>query len=308
MAMFKYIIKRLAIIVLTLVLIISATFFLMKLMPGSPLANAERLSASQQKMIEAQYGLDKPVIVQYVTYLWDALHFDFGVSFQFANQEVSTLVAQRLGPSAQLGLQALVFGLIAGTGLGAAAAVRRNTKTDTFLSVLAVLGISIPSFVFAALLQYWIGLKLGWLPIAGWKGFAATVLPTIALGMSPLATSARFIRTEMVDVLGSDYIELARAKGLSKNEIIWKHALRNSLIPLVTLIGPMAVNLLTGSIVVENIFSIPGIGSQFVDSILTNDYQIIMGTTIVYSMMLMVVLLLTDILYGIIDPRIRLAE
>lgn len=308
MAMFKYIIKRLAIIVLTLVLIISATFFLMKLMPGSPLANAERLSASQQKMIESQYGLDKPVIVQYVTYLWDALHFDFGVSFQFANQEVSTLVGQRLGPSAQLGLQALVFGLIAGTGLGAAAAVRRNTKTDTFLSVLAVLGISIPSFVFAALLQYWIGLKLGWLPIAGWKGFAATVLPTIALGMSPLATSARFIRTEMVDVLGSDYIELARAKGLSKNEIIWKHALRNSLIPLVTLIGPMAVNLLTGSIVVENIFSIPGIGSQFVDSILTNDYQIIMGTTIVYSMMLMVVLLLTDILYGIIDPRIRLAE
>ncbi len=308
MAMFKYIIKRLAIIVLTLVLIISATFFLMKLMPGSPLANAERLSASQQKMIESQYGLDKPVIVQYVTYLWDALHFDFGVSFQFANQEVSTLVGQRLGPSAQLGLQALVFGLIAGTGLGAAAAVRRNTKTDTFLSVLAVLGISIPSFVFAALLQYWIGLKLGWLPIAGWKGFAATILPTIALGMSPLATSARFIRTEMVDVLGSDYIELARAKGLSKNEIIWKHALRNSLIPLVTLIGPMAVNLLTGSIVVENIFSIPGIGSQFVDSILTNDYQIIMGTTIVYSMMLMVVLLLTDILYGIIDPRIRLAE
>ncbi|GEP74287.1 ABC transporter permease [Weissella thailandensis] len=306
--MFKYIIKRLAIIVLTLVLIISATFFLMKLMPGSPLANAERLSASQQKMIESQYGLDKPVIVQYVTYLWDALHFDFGVSFQFANQEVSTLVGQRLGPSAQLGLQALVFGLIAGTGLGAAAAVRRNTKTDTFLSVLAVLGISIPSFVFAALLQYWIGLKLGWLPIAGWKGFAATILPTIALGMSPLATSARFIRTEMVDVLGSDYIELARAKGLSKNEIIWKHALRNSLIPLVTLIGPMAVNLLTGSIVVENIFSIPGIGSQFVDSILTNDYQIIMGTTIVYSMMLMVVLLLTDILYGIIDPRIRLAE
>lgn len=306
--MFKYIIKRLAIIVLTLVLIISATFFLMKLMPGSPLANAERLSASQQKMIEAQYGLDKPVIVQYVTYLWDALHFDFGVSFQFANQEVSTLVAQRLGPSAQLGIQALIFGLIAGTGLGAAAAVRRNTKTDTFLSILAVLGISIPSFVFAALLQYWVGLKLGWLPIAGWKGFAATVLPTIALGMSPLTTSARFIRTEMVDVLGSDYIELARAKGLSKNEIIWKHALRNSLIPLVTLIGPMAVNLLTGSIVVENIFSIPGIGSQFVDSILTNDYQIIMGTTIVYSMMLMVVLLLTDILYGIIDPRIRLAK
>ncbi|MDU2151876.1 MAG: ABC transporter permease, partial [Weissella confusa] len=243
-----------------------------------------------------------------VTYLWDALHFDFGVSFQFANQEVSTLIAQRMGPSAQLGIQALIFGVIAGIGLGSAAAVRRNTKTDTILSIIAVLGISIPSFVFAALLQYWVGLKLDWLPIAGWKGFSSTILPTIALGMAPLATSARFIRTEMVDVLGSDYIELARAKGLSKREVIWKHAMRNSLIPLVTLIGPMAVNLMTGSIVVESIFSIPGIGSQFVSSILTNDYQIIMGTTIVYAMMLMVVLLITDILYGVIDPRIRLAK
>lgn len=306
--MIKYILKRIAIIVLTLVIVITATFFLMKLMPGSPLANAERLSETQRKLIEAQYGLDKPLLTQYISYLWNALHFDFGVSFQFANQDVSTLIAQRMGPSSQLGIQALIFGVIAGTGIGAAAAVRRNTKTDTALSVLAVIGISVPSFVFAALLQYFVGLKLGWLPIAGWKGFMSTILPTIALGLSPLAISARFIRTEMVDVLGSDYIELARAKGLSKNEIIWKHAMRNSLIPLVTLIGPLAVNLLTGSIVVENIFSIPGIGNQFVSSILTNDYQLIMGTTIVYAMMLMVVLLITDILYGVIDPRIRLAK
>ncbi|MDR3190552.1 MAG: ABC transporter permease [Lactobacillaceae bacterium] len=305
--MIKYILKRLAIIVVTLVIIITATFFLMKLMPGSPLSNAERLSTAQRKLIEAQYGLDRPMLVQYLSYLWNAFHFNFGVSFQYANQQVSTLISQRMGASAQLGVQALIFGIIAGIGLGSAAAVRRNTKTDTALSILAVLGISIPSFVFAALLQYYVGLKLGWLPIAGWKGFASTILPTIALGMSPLAVSARFIRTEMVDVLGSDFIELARAKGLSKNQIIFKHALRNSLIPLVTLIGPMAVNLMTGSIVIEQIFSIPGIGQQFVSSILTNDYQIIMGTTIVYAMMLMVVLLITDILYGLIDPRIRLS-
>lgn len=306
--MFKYILKRLAIIVVTLIFVISATFFLMKLMPGSPLANAARLSDSQRAAIEAQYGLDKPVIVQYFTYLFNALHFDFGTSFQYANQQVSTLIFQKMGPSVQLGIQALVFGVVAGTGIGIASAVRRNTKTDTFLSVLAVLGISVPSFVFAAILQYYIGLKLGWLPIAGWDGFASTILPTIALGMSPLAISARFIRTEMVDVLGSDYIEFAKAKGLTKGQVIWRHALRNSLIPLVTLIGPLAVNLMTGSIVIENIFSIPGIGNQFVSSILTNDYPLIMGTTIVYSMMLMVVLLITDILYGIIDPRIRVAN
>jgi oligopeptide transport system permease protein len=306
--MVKYILKRIGIIVLTLIIIITATFFLMKLMPGSPLSNAERLSAAQQKIIEAQYGLDKPLFVQYITYLWNALHFDFGVSFQFANQQVSTLISQRLGASAQLGLQALVFGVVAGGGLGAAAAVRRNTKTDTFLSILAVLGNSIPSFVFAAVLQYFVGLQLGWLPIAGWKGFTYTILPTIALGLAPMAISARFIRTEMVDVMGSDYIELARAKGLSKREVIFKHALRNSLIPLVTIIGPLAINLLTGSIVIEQIFNIPGIGDQFVSSILTNDYQVIMGTTIVYAMMLMVVILVTDILYGLIDPRIRLAD
>lgn len=306
--MVKYILKRIGVIVLTLIIIITATFFLMKLMPGSPLANAERLSKAQQKLIEAQYGLDKPLIVQYLTYLWNALHFDFGVSFQFANQQVSTLISQRLGASAQLGIQALVFGVIAGGGLGVSAAVRRNTKTDTFLSILAVLGNSIPSFVFAAVLQYFVGLQLGWLPIAGWKGFAYTILPTIALGMAPMAVSARFIRTEMVDVMGSDYIELARAKGLSKREVILKHGLRNSLIPLVTIIGPMAINLLTGSIVIEQIFNIPGIGDQFVSSILTNDYQVIMGTTIVYAMMLMTVILITDILYGLIDPRIRLAN
>lgn len=306
--MFKYVMKRLGIIVFTLILIISATFFLMKLMPGSPLANAERLSSDQQRLIEAQYGLDKPVLVQYWDYLVNALRLDFGTSFQFQGQPVSSLIAQRIGPSAQLGIQAIVFGVIAGVGLGAAAAVRRNTKTDTGLSILAVLGISVPSFVVAALLQYYIGLKLNWLPIAGWEGFAYTILPTIALGLQPLAISARFIRTEMVEVMGSDYIELARAKGLSRNEIVWKHALRNSLIPLVTLIGPMAVNLMTGSIVIEQVFTIPGIGSQFVNSILTNDYPVIMGTTIVYSMMLMVVLLITDVVYGLIDPRIRLAD
>lgn len=304
--MFKYILKRLGIILLTLFIVISATFFLMKLMPGSPLANAERLAPEQRAMIEAQYGLNNPLWVQYWDYLTNAFRLNFGDSFQFQNQPVMKLIGERIGPSIQLGLEALVFGVIAGIGLGASAAMHANTKRDTLLSIVAVLGVSIPSFVFATLAQYFVGLKLGWLPIAGWDGFIYTILPAVVLGMAPLAITARFIRTEMVNVMNSDYIELARAKGLSRNEVVYKHALRNSLIPLVTLIGPMAVNLMTGSIVVEQIFAIPGIGGQFVSSILTNDYPVIMGTTIVYSMMLMVVLLITDILYGLIDPRIRL--
>jgi len=306
--MVKYILKRLGIILLTLFIVISATFFLMKLMPGSPLSNAERLAPEQRAIIEAQYGLNNPIWVQYWDYLVNAFQLNFGDSFQFQNQPVMKLIGERIGPSIQLGLEALVFGVIAGIGLGASAAMHANTRRDTLLSIISVLGVSIPSFVFATLAQYFVGLQLGWLPIAGWDGFIYTILPAMVLGMAPLAITARFIRTEMVNVMNSDYIELARAKGLSRNEVVYKHALRNSLIPLVTLIGPMAVNLMTGSIVVEQIFAIPGIGGQFVSSILTNDYPVIMGTTIVYSMMLMVVLLITDILYGLIDPRIRLDQ
>lgn len=175
------------------------------------------------------------------------------------------------------------------------------------MTILAIIGKSVPSFVLAVLLEYYIGLKLGWLPVAGWGTFAYTILPTIALGVGPLAETARFIRTGMVDVLNSDYIELARAKGLSRWQVVWHHALRNSLIPLITLIGPYTVALMTGSMVIENIFSIPGIGEQFVKSITTNDYPTIMGVNMLYSAALVVIILITDIVYGIVDPRIRLA-
>ncbi|MFQ7236323.1 MAG: ABC transporter permease, partial [Enterococcus hulanensis] len=179
---------------------------------------------------------------------------------------------------------------------------------DTASTLVAILGRSIPNFVFAVLLQYIFAMKLRILPIAKWEGFAYTILPTLALAMSPLADSARFIRTEMVEVLHSDYVELARAKGLSRWEIAFKHGLRNSLIPLMTLLGPLAVALMTGSLVVENIFAIPGIGEQFVKSIMTNDYPTIMAVTILYSFMLVFVILVVDLLYGLVDPRIRLSE
>ena len=294
--------------ILTLFLVATITFFLMKMMPGSPYANEAKMTATQKAIMNKQYGLDKPVIEQYITYLAGAAHGDFGISFQYSNQPVSSLIGARLGASAQLGLQALVVGVILGVIIGSIAAVNQGTWIDSTATIVSIIGKSVPNFVLAVLLQYYIGLKLGWFPIAGWGEAAQTIMPTIALSVGPLAETARFVRTEMVDTLSSDYVELGKAKGLSRIEVIRKHTLRNSMIPLVTLIGPYAVALMTGSMVIENIFNIPGIGEQFTKSILTNDYPTIMGVSMVYCFGLVVILLLTDIVYSLIDPRIRLTD
>ncbi|KRN20115.1 oppB protein [Pediococcus claussenii] len=279
----------------------------MKLMPGTPLNNQAKLTPSQIKVIYAQYGLNKPVWQQYLSYLVNAVHGNFGTSFQFNNQPVSYLIGSRIGPSAIIGGQGMLLGIVLGIITGSLSAIRKNTWVDATANIISILGMSIPSFVLAIVLQYYLGLKLQAFPVAGWGGFASTVLPSIALAANPFAVTSRFVRTEMVDVMGSDYIELARAKGLSENGVVYHHALRNSLIPLVTVIGPLAVAIMTGSMVVENIFSIPGIGEQFVKSILVNDYPTIMGVTMLFSGLLCLVLLITDIVYGLIDPRIRLA-
>lgn len=302
----KYLLKRVLYMLLTLFLVATITFFLMKLMPGTPYTNQAKMTASQIEIMNKQYGLDKPIWEQYLIYIFGMFHGDFGTSFQYSNQPVAYLISSRLGASMQLGLQAMIFGVFFGVILGAAAAIKHNTWADTGATVIAIIGKSVPNFVLAILLQYYIALKLGWFPIAGWGQFSNTILPTIALGVGPLAETARFIRTSMLEVLNSDYIELAKAKGLSKFEVVYHHALRNSLIPLVTLLGPYTVALMTGSMVIENVFNIPGIGEQFVKSIMTNDYPTIMGVTMVFSIGLVVVILITDIIYGLIDPRIRL--
>lgn len=304
--MARYLLKRIFYMILTLFIVATVTFFLMKMMPGSPYANEARMSPQQIQIMNEQYGLNKPVWQQYLIYLAGLTHGDFGISFQYSNQPVSSLIGSRIGASIQLGLQALIVGVILGIILGAIAAMRQGTWVDSTATVISIIGKSVPNFVLAVLLQYYIGLKLGWFPIAGWGTFSQTIMPTIALAVGPLAETARFIRTSMVDTLSSDYIELSKAKGLSRTEVIRKHALRNSLIPLVTLIGPYAVALMTGSMVIENIFNVPGIGEQFVKSILTNDYPTIMGVTLVYCFGLVVILLITDIVYVLIDPRIRL--
>ena len=306
--MTKYILRRIFYLFLTLFIIATITFFLMKMLPGTPFSNQNRMSAEQLKIFKAQYGLDQSVFVQYVRYLGGLLQGNLGTSFQFNNEPVTLLIGQRLAPSMQIGAQALIVGTIFGILLGAVAAIRKNTWVDTLATFVSILGLSIPSFVLAVLLQFYLAYKWKIYPVALWDNFQSSVLPTIALAALPLGTVARFMRTEMVDVLSSDYIELAKSKGNSNWKVVTKHALRNSLIPVVTIIGPMAVSVMTGSMVVENIFSIPGIGEPFVKSITTNDYPTIMGLTIFYSFLLIIVYLIVDILYGLIDPRIRLGN
>jgi len=306
--MAKYILKRIFYLFLTLFIIATLTFFLMKMLPGTPFSNQNRMSPDQLKIVKAQYGLDQSVFVQYLRYMGGLLQGNLGTSFQFNNEPVTALSGQRLAPSMQIGAQAMIVGTVLGILLGAVAAIRKNTWVDTLATFISILGLSIPSFVLAVLLQFYLAYKWHIYPVALWDNFQSSVLPTLALAALPLGNVARFMRTEMVDVMSSDYIELAKSKGNSAWKVVTKHALRNSLIPVVTIIGPMAVSVMTGSMVVENIFSIPGIGEQFVKSITTNDYPTIMGLTIFYSFLLVVIILIVDILYGFIDPRIRLGN
>jgi oligopeptide transport system permease protein len=278
----------------------------MNLLPGTPYNNRDKLSPAQLQVLDAKYGLNEPLLQRYVTYIKNILHGDFGISLQFSDQKVSTLLGSRMGVSIQLGLQAVLFGTLTGIILGIIAAMKHNTWIDTFCSLFAIIGRSAPSFVVAVLLQYIFAVTLNLLPIGLWKdGFRSSILPTLALSISPMADTARFIRTEMIEVLGSDYIELARAKGMSELRLVLTHGLRNTLIPMVTIIGPLTVSLITGSMVVENIFAIPGIGEQFTKSVLSNDYSTIMAVTILFSTLLVIVIFLMDVLYQLIDPRIR---
>ncbi|EAE4930265.1 ABC transporter permease [Listeria monocytogenes] len=305
--MVKYTLKRVLYMLITLFIIASVTFILMKFLPGTPYRNQEKLSDEQIHMMNEKYGLNDSIPVQYFNYMTGLVKGDLGVSFQLDNRPVSEILGALIGPSVQLALEAMVFGIIFGILLGVVAAMYQNKWPDYTSTFIAILGKSVPSFVFATVLQYWLGAKLQIFPVAGWGTFADTILPAFALAMFPLATAARFMRTELIDVFASDYVLLAKAKGNSRTEVAVKHAIRNALIPLITVLGPLSVALMTGSLVIENIYSIPGIGSQFVSSIQTNDYPVIMGTTLLFAAMLVFVILVVDILYGLIDPRIRVS-
>ncbi|MFE1627573.1 oligopeptide ABC transporter permease [Brevibacillus reuszeri] len=301
----RYILGRMGYIIVTFLVIATLTFLLMQTLPGSPF-NDERLSETQKQRLAEKYKLDQPVPIQYGNYILNLLQGDLGDSYQYDGRPVTKIIAERIGPSVVLGGQALLVGTFLGLILGILAALRHNTIIDYAAMVIAVLGLSIPSFVFAGLLQYWVGVRLQWLPVAFWEGFEYSILPTLSLSVFVTATMARYMRTEMLEVLSQDFIVMARAKGMSNFLIIIKHGLRNAMIPIITVLGPMAVSLMTGTLVIEKIFSVPGLGEQFIKSILTNDYSVIMGVTLFYSILFIGIVFVVDILYGWIDPRIRM--
>lgn len=310
--MFRYVMKRIMYMFITLFIVISVTFFLIRLLPGTPF-NEQKLNAEQIALLEKEYGLDDPVPVQYVRYITGVFKGDMGTSFKMSNKKVEDIIASRIGPSALLGAQSLAFGTVVGLALGSLAALKQNTIWDYLCTILSVVGVSVPSFVFAATLQLFLALKLKLFPIA-WGiplgsdfRYTWTLLPSLALSFFTISNVARFTRTELVEVLHSDYIVTATSKGLSRSTVVIKHALRNALIPVITVLGPLAAGLLTGSLVVEKVFTVPGIGDLLVNAINTNDLFIISGVAILYSAFYIAVILIVDILYGVIDPRIRLA-
>jgi oligopeptide transport system permease protein len=304
--MIRFVARRLVYMLVALFIIVSVTFFISKLLPGTPFADDKLTPQIRQQLFE-KYGLDEPVTVQYVKYMANVAQGDLGNSFYFESRPVSQMILQRLPVSMFIGIQAVIFGLVIGMVLGILAALRHNTLWDTLAVVIAIVGVSVPTFVLGPLLQYWLGLKLGLFPIAFFESYKYSVLPSLALSVFVVSTVARFIRTEMLEVMGQDYITLARAKGLSGLAVILRHVLRNALIPLVTVMAPLTIYLITGSLVVEQIFAVPGIGEQFVQSVVVNDYSMILGTTIFFSVLFILALLIQDILYGIIDPRIRIS-
>ncbi|MGG3940279.1 ABC transporter permease [Peribacillus psychrosaccharolyticus] len=304
-----YVIKRLITMVVTLWIIMTLTFVIMNSIPGDPFASdAKSLPEEIVKNMRAKYNLDEPLPVQYVLYMKDLLHFDFGPSIQSKTRDVNTLIAEGFLPSAILGLQAMVVAIILGLALGIIAALNHNRGLDYLSMIVAIVGISVPSFILAPLLIKYGAVEAGILPVASWGTWQHTILPTIALAVSPLAIIARFVRTSMLEVLSQNYMKTAEAKGLSTVYIVCKHGIRNAIIPVISFIGPLFASIITGTFVVEKIFAIPGIGKYFVDSIFNRDYPVILGTTIFYSTILVLTLFLIDLCYRFVDPRIKMTS
>ncbi|MBY0121022.1 ABC transporter permease [Bacillus sp. S/N-304-OC-R1] len=305
--MAKYIGKRLIYMLVSLWLIVTATFFFMRIAPGNPFTSEKKLPPEIEANLNAHFGLDKPWYAQYGEYLVRILKWDFGPSFKYKAQSVNDLINEGFPVSAMLGAEAILLAVAIGIILGIIAALKHNRWQDYTAMIIAVLGISVPSFIMATFLQYFLAIKMGLFPVARWETFMHTVLPALALASTPMAFIARLTRSSMLEVLSNDYIKTAKAKGLSQGVITVRHAVRNALLPVVTYMGPLTAGILTGSFVIEKIFGVPGLGAHFVTSIGNRDYTVIMGVTVFYSILLLVSILLVDIAYGIIDPRIKLA-
>lgn len=303
--MIKYIGKRLVASLLAIWVVITLTFFLMRLMPGGPF-DSDKLTPQVKANMEAKYGMDKPLSEQYFMYMKNLVHGDLGESMIFKGRGVSETIKTSFPASAKVGMCSVATSIVVGISLGIVAALKRNTWADTTIVFVVTLGITIPSFVISAVLIYFLAVKFGLLPPTGFSGWKNYIMPVIALSMSSMAFITRLTRNKLLDVLKSDYIRTAKAKGLSKGKIVFKHALRNSLIPIVTYVGPLIASILTGSFIVEQIFAIPGLGNEFVQSVTNRDYSMLLGVTVFYCTMLITFNFLVDVLYVVIDPRIKL--
>lgn len=307
----RYILKRIIYSFITILVLVTITFLLMQLLPGEPFTAGKALPDSVMQALEKKYGLDKPVLQQLFIYIGNALRGDFGISIP-DGRAVTDVIAEAFPVSFSLGIRALLFAVIMGILLGVVAAVKRGTVWDSAAMFFALVGVSVPSFIMGAVLQYFLGLKLYQatgvqvFAVIGWSDFNSKILPAFALAFGSMATVSRLMRTSMLDVLSQDYIKTAKAKGLSQRQIVWKHAVRNAVMPVVTVMGPLVAAVLTGAFVVENIFSIPGLGKYFVTSVQTLNYTMIAGTTVFYGMFLILANLVVDLIYGFIDPRIKL--
>jgi oligopeptide transport system permease protein len=305
--MAKFLVKRVLSSIITLFVIVAATFFLMHAVPGGPFALNEKLSRKTVLAMEAKYGLNKPVIQQFGKYLENLANFDLGLSITSKEgKTVNDIIADKFPTSAGLGGLAIVFALVIGLSMGCIAALRHEKAVDRIVMFVSTLGIAVPGFIMGTLLMLLFGVALRWLGFIGLHSPSDYILPTFTLAFYPACFIARLTRSSLLDVLGQDYIRTARAKGMPRNVVLIKHAMRNAMLPVVTYLGPLLAYVLVGSFVVERIFSIPGLGRFFVDSITTRDYPLIMGTTIFLAALIIFMNLLVDIAYSIIDPRIKL--
>ncbi len=306
--MYKFIAKRLLLMIVAMFMIALITFIIMNSVPGGPFTNEREVPPEIEAALNEKYNLDAPLYEQFFLYIFDAIRGDLGPSYKYTGQTVNDFIASGFPVSARLGVATIIFVLAAALPMGILAARKSGKWQDMAIMGVATIGVTIPSFIIASLLIYVFSFKLNWLPTYGLDSLASYVLPVIALGGYSISYLARLTRSSLLEVMGQDYIRTARAKGLNEYKVIVKHALRNALIPVITVLGPTIANLLTGSFVVEKIFAIPGLGVHFVNSVSERDYTTIMGVTLFYAAFLLSMVLIVDIFYCLIDPRIKLAD
>lgn len=304
--MFKYIVKRLLLGIFTLFILATIVFFGMKAMPGSPFSRDNKaIPAATMEALNKKYGLDKPVSEQYVVYMKNVIHGDFGVSISKKGQSVTEIIKARLPVTAKLGVIAFVVSMVVGITLGVISALKNKQWVNSLITILATIGVSVPGFLLAMLMMILLAVNLKLLPVVGLETPASYIMPVLALSFSPISTITRLTRSSLRDVMGSDFITLARSKGTKESMVVIKHGLKNALLPVITYAGPMFAGMITGSLVIETLFSIPGIGREFTTSISNRDYTLCMGLTILLGALVIIMTLVSDVVSAMVDPRIK---